>query len=111
MVNSLRIAGYNITGIEILEQELKNIISHELEFYMSVQVDRSREKAQIKALLRNMKAMVERITDHKETDVVSNPEYCSFFLIKFYGKELPLEMTFNKHGFIMRRKFKLDFPN
>ena len=70
MVNSLRIAGYNITGIEILEQELKKIISHELEFYMSVQVDRSREKAQIKALLRNMKAMVERITDHKETDVV-----------------------------------------
>ena len=45
MVNSLRIAGYHITGIEILEQELKKIISQELEFHMSVQVDRTKEKA------------------------------------------------------------------
>ena len=52
-----------------------------------------------------MKAMVERITDHNETDVVYNPEYCSFFHIKFYGKELPKEMTLSKNGFIMRRRY------
>ena len=55
--------------------------------------------------------MVESITDHDENDIVNNPEYCSFFLIKFFGKELPLEMTHSKHGFIMRRRFKLEFTD
>ena len=56
-----------------------------------------------------MKAMVERITGHNENEVVTNPEYCSFFQIKFYGKELPKEMTLSKNGFIMRRRYQLEF--
>ena len=55
-----------------------------------------------------MKAMVKEITEHSEKDVVVSPEYCSFIEIKFYGKELPLEMTLSKNGFLMRRRYKIE---
>ena len=58
-----------------------------------------------------MKAMVKNITENNEINVVNNPEYCSYFEIKFYGKELPLEMTLSKNGFLMRRSFEFNFPD
>ena len=32
------------------------------------------------------------------------PQYCSYFHIQFYGRKFSPELTYSKHGFIIRRK-------
>ena len=53
-----------------------------------------------------MKVLSEKILSFEEGNKMAGlSNYCNYYYIKFYGKDLPAELTFSKNGFLVRRLY------
>lgn len=69
------------------------------------------EYSEIENILNKMEQLAIDVTNHDEEDhkvinLVEAPNYCSYFHLQFWGRDLPVELTLAENGFIMRCKYE-----
>ena len=81
---------------------------------MSQESQRESEIGRMKTLVNTLRDLTDQIANFDEergfVDLhrVELPMYCSYCHVQFWGKQFSPELTYSKHGFIIRRKYKMD---
>ena len=113
----LKRSGFCLSAVDIVSSQIEAHINQSLSVKPIQKFlgkdDHDAEKFAISNSIDTLKALSHKISDHDENDpksvnLTQDSNYCGYYALQFYGKDLPVDLTISPCGFLMRRKFQSD---